>query len=597
MNSQGTILGEAWPETFALIEKDRIRAIYSHGAFAIWFSAVASWMLASHIFLLGAGQVAIYWAVAKTITCVPRLALQILFRFRYRRHFDWLTPARILLFIDGCAWGAAGVYLMPEQNLAVTAVVGATLIGVAAVATFGLHADKVANALYCVPMIVPAAFCLTLRADDFGVYSGISMFVFIAMLLLVAIRAQRRIVELLTLRHMTDCIAAERAEALRLAEQHSQVKSQFLATMSHEMRTPLHGILGLVDMTNPSNLSSNLHLIKSSGKHLLGIINDVLDFSRIEAGHLSLVNQPFSIDLAFSEVCSMFLGTTAQKGIAFQVRGEQGGDPRWGNGDVSRFKQVLINLIGNAVKFTERGSVSVDLTVYETDGFHSLKVQVTDTGIGIDRTEIGRIFVAFHQADNTYGRKFSGTGLGLSIAKEIAKAMHGDITCESIVGHGSTFTFACRFPIEKPPNAGVTSSSHYEQASLSGYVLVAEDNDVNGLVAMAMLQKFGLRVEVVPDGCMAVEKALNREDRPDLVLMDCQMPGMDGFEATKQIRSQEVALGLVRVPIVALTANALNGDRSRCIDAGMDDHLSKPFDTARLSEVLERYTRQDLVRG
>jgi CheY-like chemotaxis protein/anti-sigma regulatory factor (Ser/Thr protein kinase) len=252
-------------------------------------------------------------------------------------------------------------------------------------------------------------------------------------------------------------------------------------------------------------------------------------------------------------------------------------------GDISRLRQVLLNLIGNAIKFTELGGV----TVCVRRAGELVTVAVQDSGIGIPEAEQERIFDAFHQIESSFDRRFTGTGLGLTISRELARAMRGDLVCRSQVGAGSTFTLTLCLPRAATP-ATVATVPGDLGASLRGHVLLAEDNEVNALVARSVLERAGLRVEVVEDGAAALERSTTAP-LPDLVLMDCQMPVMDGFEATRRIRAFEQRGGRARLPIVALTANAYEADRERCLAAGMDEHLPKPFRDQELMAVLQRH--------
>lgn len=253
-------------------------------------------------------------------------------------------------------------------------------------------------------------------------------------------------------------------------------------------------------------------------------------------------------------------------------------------GDAARVRQVLHNLLGNAIKFTEVGQVALRVSRDQVGGHVSIEIE--DTGIGISPADLPRIFEAFTQAEASFDRRFGGTGLGLTISRELGRAMGGDIVCTSQVGVGSRFVFRVPLPpVAAPVSAPLVSASRDER--LQGHVLLAEDNEVNAMVAQATLERLGLKVDTVENGERAV--AFMKDHEPDLVLMDCQMPLVDGFEATRQIRELENRLHRVRVPVVALTANALEGDRERCLSAGMDDHLSKPFKDEDLEQVLRRY--------
>jgi len=407
-------------------------------------------------------------------------------------------------------------------------------------------------------------------------------------------RHQRNTVELLRLRFVNARIAEEREFALRTAEHASRVKSQFLATMSHEMRTPLSGILGMTQLLSGSKLDDEqryrLDLVQRSGNHLLVLINDILDFSKIEAGRVTIERAPFDLRGAVSDVSNLLAPIAQDKGISLDV-GVDADVPRWVAGDAPRVKQVLHNLIGNAVKFTDRGSVRATVRRDPATGGRWLRFEVQDTGRGIPAAQIDAIFDAFRQVDGSSTRRYGGTGLGLTISRELARAMGGDVGCTSEPGRGSTFWFTAELPETAAPEGARAKDEVRppDAALLAGRVLLAEDNPVNALVARAMLEELGLLVDSVENGSQALERAIVTDY--DLILMDCQMPEMDGYEATRRIRAHENASGSGRRRVVAVTANAVRGDRERCIEAGMDDYLAKPFLLADMRSVVERNLR------
>jgi signal transduction histidine kinase len=515
----------------------------------------------------------------------------------------WQRATLLLMFIDGCIWGLCGIWLTPADDLLTSTLIGVGLAGVATLATFTLHSNWVNNVAYCVPMVLPAAVVFLSRHDALSLYTGTGLLVFLSSLLSVAWRGQKHIIELIRLRFTTDRVAQERQKALDLAERQNAIKSQFVATMSHELRTPLHGILGLARMIHSANLDTEnrkrLGLVERSGEHLLSIINDILDFSRIEAGHLSVENQPFDLSDVLDDLVALTMVTASSKGLRL-VTQVQLPRPCFVNGDAARVRQILLNLIGNAVKFTEHGQIRLSARrVPDADGhLGPVVMRVSDSGIGIAPQDLATIFDPFHQVDNSLGRRFGGTGLGLTISREISRAMQGEITCFSVPGQGSTFELTVPLPpvsawqaIAARKQEGSTPShasieAHRTPVALHGHVLLAEDNEVNAMVVEALLLRHGLTVEHVPDGLGVVNRMCGDNPRPDLVLMDCQMPSMDGFEATRKIRADERSRGLNRTPVVALTASALAEDSERCLGAGMDAHLPKPFREDQLLSVL-----------
>jgi PAS domain S-box-containing protein len=395
-------------------------------------------------------------------------------------------------------------------------------------------------------------------------------------------------------RHEQELVAArDRAEA------GARAKAAFLATMSHEIRTPMNGIMGMTQlalMSNPSDkIRQFLTIAKSSADSLLTILNDILDFSKAEAGHLRIERRPLDPAHLVGEVADLFAARAAEKGI--ELRREIGpGVPATIEGDEVRLRQILTNLLSNAVKFTERGHAT--LSVSATDGGATLLFGIADTGIGIAAETQSQLFAPFAQADQSITRKYGGTGLGLAISRQLAELMGGGLTLESAPGTGSRFSL--RLPIGKPgalasgattaaPGAAAAQAAPADATPVRALtVLVAEDVPVNQVLMQSLLEGDGHRVVIAADGEAAL--AALRVTEFDLVLMDLQMPVMDGITATIRLRAAEAAEGRRPVPVIALTASVFPVDRGACLDAGMDDFLPKPVDIAALREAIARHT-------
>ncbi len=395
-----------------------------------------------------------------------------------------------------------------------------------------------------------------------------------------------------TVQERTRELKAARDQAMEA----SRLKSQFLANMSHEIRTPMNGVLGAGNLLAATDLTDEqrayVDILSSSGQALLTIINDVLDLSKIEAGRLELEPSTFTLLDPFTEVVNLLAPQASAKNVRLSLNADAD-LPLSVVGDAGRLRQVVTNLVGNAVKFTNVGHVLVDVSAESrSSGDIMMCCAVTDSGIGIAEQDVARLFAEFSQLDTSNARRFGGTGLGLAISDRLVRLMNGEIGCTPNAGGGSTFWFTAPFALARPDSparndvaVASTATPRGTAAASAPAILIVEDNETNALILTHMLKLLGYRSDTVSNGADALEAA-SRETY-STILMDCQMPVMDGFTTTRRLRSRFA--GDPRIPIVAITATATTEDQERCLAAGMDDYLPKPIIMDRLGAVLTRW--------
>ena len=497
--------------------------------------------------------------------------------------------------LAGLLWAvcAFGIYPFLQGTLATSFMV----IAIGSVATAALFMPLVGRAflwlvlfslgsVVVVSLLVPAARSLPVAA-------------LVAILGVTMIRAGREIAGTTrsAVRHSleNDLVNVSLMKAKEAAEAANLSKSQFLAMMSHEIRTPMNGVLGSLELLRHSDLNpSQRNLVKtaaSSGASLMDILNDVLDHSKIEAGKLKISSTPTSMHALAASVVALFRANAQGKGLSLSLE-LRPNVADWVIADAQRVKQILLNLIGNAIKFTERGSVTLLLEPEAAPrGWAGIRFEVRDTGPGIAAEALLTLFQPFHQLAGNGRIRGGGTGLGLAISQRIAEAMDSKIETESVVDQGSRFRFSLLLELDPSPAHPTVVDSLVGGLDgafgLTGDVLLVEDNDVNRMIARETLISLGLSVIEAVDGREALDLL---EKRPvDLVLMDCLMPVLDGYETTMEIRRREARQGDRRTPIVALTANAFDEDAARSRAAGMDGHLAKPYSRAQLRDLLKTW--------
>jgi two-component system, sensor histidine kinase len=505
-----------------------------------------------------------------------------------RRYFFWMV-------LYGVTWGSIGVLFVPSGRATLDGVLLATVVAVAAVGVFTLLGLLGWCVVFLTAVLLPSLVHYVSIGTSDGLVAWVGMLVYWGLLVVECHRGGHMLIETRRLRHQNEWFAEQVQGALRQAEQSSAAKSRFVATVSHEMRTPLNGILGMVQLLQRDGASPAqqrpLALVAASARHLRAVIDDILDLSQVESGRLRIEIAPLDLPMMVREVCDTLEPLARDKGLALQLDLPANLPVHW-MGDAARLRQVLINLVGNAVKFTLQGQVS--LAVAAREG--GLRFTVTDTGPGIPADAVQRVFEPFEQANSRAARHVGGTGLGLAIARRLSRAMDGDITCPHTGPDGSTFVFDVALqpaataagpnPADSPQPAANPAGAP-AAAQPAARLLVVEDNPVNALVAIESLKCFGYDPVHVDSGEAALEALPGQTF--DLVLMDCQMPGIDGFETTRRWRQREAADGLHRLPIIAVTANAAPEDRARCLAAGMDDYLTKPFELSALDSMVQRH--------
>jgi signal transduction histidine kinase/CheY-like chemotaxis protein len=407
-----------------------------------------------------------------------------------------------------------------------------------------------------------------------------------ALVLVVRIRAYRDIQEL---RLRDQVLVDQLKQANQAALVAVKAKSEFLANMSHEIRTPMTAMLGMTELMQMSELDESQReyasTIERAGNTLLQLVNDILDFSKIEAGQLAIEKVSFNLPELLDEVRELLAVKAKQKGLTLLVEVEPESPLRY-RGDPNRIKQVLVNLTGNAIKFTHQGYVRLRAKGQPLDAEQAiLEIQVEDSGIGIAADQLENIFEAFTQADASTTRKYGGTGLGLAISRQLSRLLGGELRVASDPGKGSTFTVSLVLPMVMHRSSIPAPMSVRDSARYEGRVLLVEDNPDTQSLAVELLMRMGCNVEHAANGAEALDRLAS--NNYDLVFMDCHMPSMNGYDATREIRKREA--GGKHTPIIALTASVLPEERARCKEVGMDDYIAKPFSSRDLQQVLARY--------